>query len=747
MTNSDTKLNDQTTTVDEIIDLRHYFNVINKYKWQVIMMATMVAILAAVITLNMTPIYRATASLLIEAEQAKAVSFEEIVGLDSNRKEYYLTQFEILKSREIAQSVIEKLQLKDHLDFIHQESLLDSLKKSLPFMPQKDNSSLTQEERDEFALESLIDTFADRLTISPIRKTQLVNISYESSDSKMAALVANTVGETYIEQNLNAKMGLNKKASGWLNNRLTDLQARLNESEEKLQLYREQENLIDIEGVLSLVAKELEQTSQQLVVARNDSNKLDSIMRVVNEYGRENIEMLSSMSEVTSHRVIEDVKKSQVQVERKVSELAEVFGPLHPKMIAARAELAAVQKNLTTQVRRLVTGIEKNLNTTKRNVQAIEKELVRIRAQYQDVNRKSNEYHQLKREVETNRHIYDTFLSRSKETDVTSDFTSEVARFTDRAFRPSEPVKPKKTLIVALAFIVTLGLGVVLAFIHDTLNDTFKSAGDIENKLALRLLGVLPRVEMHKDVDILTHLFFDKDAKKFAESVRTLRTSFALTQVDKKSKIIEVVSSVPGEGKSTTAINLAFSLGQMDKTILIDADMRKPSISKRFDMPAYHPGLSNLINGSEKIQVCMFRDRKSALTVMPSGQIPANPLEILASQRFAKVIEQLKEHFAHIIIDTPPINAVSDSLVIAQHADAVIYVVKSDSTRVGVVQNGIRRLIETNANIAGVVLNQVDTKKISQSEYYHGYYDTYSYGDGADTASDSNSKVNKEETS
>lgn len=719
-------------SIEQIIDLRHYFAVLKKYIWRIGFLAAVVALLTAVIALNMTPIYRSTATLLIESQQNKAVSFAEVYGLDSNRKEYYLTQFEILKSRSIAQTVIEKLNLKEHPDFVGKPSvvrtLIDDVKRSLPFIPKKEIVTLSTVEQEEKELQALVSAFTKRLTISPVRKTQLVHISFVSSDPKLAALVANTVGEVYIEQHLIGKMGVTKEASGWLTTRLTDLRLQLDESESKLQQYLERENLIDISGVLGLISKELEQTSVQLVVTRNEKNKLESIIRVIDEYGRDNLEVLQSIPDITSHRAIQDIKRTLVNSELKLSDLAGVYGPKHPKLIAAKAELASVQKNLSLQVERLVKGVQKELNTSKRNVQALEVDLTRIKKVYRETTSKEYEYKKLLREVETNRNIYDTFFSRAKETEVTSDFNSAVARFTDRAFKATNPIKPNKPLMVILAFIATFGFGVVIAFVLDALNDTFKTASDIESKLSQRMLGLLPLVALKKNVSLMLHYFFDEDANKFSESVRTLRTSFVLTQLDKASKVVEITSTVPGEGKTTTATNLAFSLAQVEKTILIDADMRKPSICKRFNIPLYHAGLTNLITGTEQFADCIYHDDKSGLTVMPCGQIPSNPLELLLSPKFADVLTELKKTYDRIIIDTPPVQAVSDSLVIAQQSDAVIYVVKSDDTRIGAVQDGIGRLINLNANIAGVVLNKVDIKKMASNESYHGYYSDYAYG-------------------
>ncbi|MGB0937970.1 MAG: GumC family protein [Colwellia sp.] len=718
-----------------MIDLRQYFKIVNKYKWRIFALACFITLFTAVVMMKMTPVYQSTSTLLIEAEQAKAVSFEDVIGVDASRKEYYLTQFEILKSNRIARKVIERLNLAEHEDFIAKPSMMGDLKQSvkdaLPFIPKKELVTISEEEQAEQEMIGLVEAFSQRLSINPVRKTQLVKISFESTDPKLAALVANTVGEVYIENHLTSKMGVTKQATGWLNSRLSELKIRLSASENKLQDYREKEKLIDIEGVVGLVQNELEQTAEQLVKSRLERNKLESISRIIDEYGRNDVELLASIPEITSHNVIQNVKREVVNSERKVSELKQVYGPKHPVMIAANAELESVQNNLNKQIKFLVTGLEKQLRTAKGNVEALDKELVRIRAAYQSITRKENEYRQLKREVETNRNIYDTFLARSKETEVTSDFDAAVARFTDRAFTPRLPVKPKKKLIVVLAFVASFGLGIVVAFVVEALNNTVKSSNDIENKLAQRMLGLLPMVAIKKNETLPVHHFFEDKTKKFSEAVRTFRTSVVLGQMDTNRKVIAVTSSVPGEGKTTTSTNLAFSMAQMENVLLIDADMRKPSVCKRFEIPAYHAGLANYIAGTESLDDCIFKDERSGLTIMPCGQLPVNPLELLSSPRFTELLAELKGKFDRIIVDTAPIQAVSDSLVIARSVDEMIYVVKADSTKMNVVKAGIGRLIASNAKLSGVMLNQVDMSKSDSYSSYHGYYDSYGYGDNS----------------
>ena len=715
---------------DDVIELGINFNVIKQAKWRILSFAIVITLLAIMITLTLIPKYKASATLLIEAEQAKAVSFEEIYGLDSNQKEYYLTQFEVIKSDSIAREVITKLDLQSHTDFIPKPSIFNEvnilIKELLPFLNKKEVAALSYEDQVEQQMQDLLSIFNKALIVSPIRKTQLVRVSFESSDSKLAALVANTVGEVYIDSQMRAKMGITQQATSWLNTRLSQLRIQLDDSEVRLQAYREAQQLVDIEGIAGLVTQELEQMSQQLVDARAARNNLKSINRVIKEYGNNNIEFLGSMPEITSHKVVQDVKRELVLVERKVSDLGEVYGNKHPKMISAKAELATVKANLNKQIKGLVTGIEKELNRTTRTVNTLEADLKKIRDDYQYITRKETQYNQLKREVETNRNIFNTFLSRSKETEVTSDFTSAAARFTDRAYTPKYPSKPNKKLIVIITFIASFAFAVVMSFIFDALNDTVKTKNDVESKLAQRMLGLLPKVKISRKNPFPIYAYLEDVYRRFEESVRTFRTSLLLTQLDRNHQIIAVTSSVPGEGKTTTSANLALSLAQMGSVLLIDADLRKPSLAKRFDIPVFHPGLSNLITGTEQFSECVHLDERSGVAIMPSGQIPSNPLELLSSARFDELLKVLKTKYDHIIIDTPPTQAVSDALVIAQSVDSVVYVVRADVTRVKPIKAGLERLFEVKAHVAGVILNQVDMSK-TKDEHSYGYYDYYDY--------------------
>jgi capsular exopolysaccharide synthesis family protein len=720
--NAETQQQSQPT--DEVIDLRKYFAVINRSKWRILLLALLIAILTAFIVLNMKPVFSAKATLLIEAQQAKAVKIEEVYGMNSAQQEYYLTQFEILKSRTIAESVIIRLNLAEHPDYMPKASLKNKIQDWLPFLRAGTDDNKSQQQIALEKRERLFAQFISNLSIEPVRKTQLVNIYFESHDPELAAKVANAIGETYIDSQLEAKMGITQKANSWLGGRLGELRQRLDDSEKAMQDFRLREGLIDVAGVRGLGSQELERLGVELTAARSKKAQVDSFIRVISQYGKTNVDQLESLPEITAHPSIQNVKKEVISAERKVSELSKIYGPKHPKLLAVKSELATIQENLREQIRKLIAGIENESQTEAQKLASLEAEMARAKGQYQDVSGKEAEYQRLQREVETNRQLFETFMSRQKETEVAGDFDSAIARFTDRAITVTEPIKPKRKFIVILAFIAALGFGVVVAFVMESLNDTIKTSQDVESVLQQRSLGIIPKLVLNNNVAEFNRTFFDTEQRTFSESVRSIRTSLALLALDKPLQLLVVTSSVPEEGKSTVSSNLSFAFAQLEKVLLIDADMRKPTIAKRFSLPAFQPGLANYLTETESLENCIVHDEQSGVDILPAGTIPINPLELLAHPRFLALLNELKGRYTKIVIDTPPVQAVSDALMIARLADAVVMVVKADYSRSGLIQNSLAKLVQSHAKVYGVVLNDLDVKK---AERYYGSYGYYQY--------------------
>jgi succinoglycan biosynthesis transport protein ExoP len=346
------------------------------------------------------------------------------------------------------------------------------------------------------------------------------------------------------------------------------------------------------------------------------------------------------------------------------------------------------------------------------------------RSEIQSISRKEFKLRELQRDVDSNRVLFDTFVTRLKETAATADMGSANARVVDVALMPSKPVKPKKALIVALAAVLALFAGIALTLLLESLSNTFKTAGQVEDLLNLPVLGILPLMAV-SERKVLARMYNNDSFRNFSESVRTLRTSVVLAGIDHPQKVLLVTSSIPEEGKSTVSINLAFALGQIEKVLLIDADMRRPTLAKSFEFPVGTHGLANLVAGTAVLEDCIRH--VDGIDMISAGTVPPNPLDLLSSPRLAELIDLLKGQYDRIVIDSPPTHAVSDSSVLSLLANAVIYVVKSDATDITLAQKGVGQLLQGNAPLTGVVLNQVDIKK-AQGYGYAGYYDYHGYG-------------------
>ncbi|GHY15221.1 exopolysaccharide biosynthesis protein, putative [Vibrio cholerae] len=720
-------------TQEEVIDIRQYFNVLLNYKWRILLFSVMVTAITLLFVLSMRSEYTARATILIESTQAKAVSIEEVYGLDTKSQEYYLTQIEILKSDTIAQEVIERLDLASDPEFdLSPESdaspsLKERLVEWMPFLQGfKQEETVADPDLEAYRQSQIIlEKFKRGMEISPIRKTQLVNIYYTAGDPKLAAIIANEIARVYMDSHLEAKLEVELKANTWLNTRMEELRTQLRESEAKLQAFLQAEGLVDVQGVEGLATQELEELTSQMNKARDRRVAAETLYQVANSYSKNDSDLtaLSSIPEISNHPTIRDLKVAEVDAERKVSEFSKRYGPKHPKLKSASAQLEAVRKNLRAELRQLLNGINNELQAAKQSERSLQTEFNQRKSEFQTLTVKNAKYSELKREVQTNRELFDLFLARQKETSASGDFNTTIARFTDQASAPLAPSKPNKKLIVLLAFVVSFGFACVVAFIADAMTDTFADIKQVEKQLALSLLGVVPVVRKQRG-KLDAKAYFDEKLRELTEAVRTIRTSYLLAHVNQDQHVVMLTSCLPGEGKTTSSLNLALSLAQMEKTLLIDCDLRKPAIAHRFGISGSQPGVTNLLNGTQSLEDCVYHDEQSGLDILTAGVYASNPLELLSSSKFSELLADLRTRYQRIVIDTPPCLAVSDSFMLAQYVDSVILVIDANHTRTPVVREVVGKLTQQGSRIDGVILNRLNAKKTSR---YSGYYHYQAY--------------------
>jgi succinoglycan biosynthesis transport protein ExoP len=711
----------------DAIDLRHYWNIINRRKWSIIGLAVAVGLLTMLVVFAMTPVYRASATLLIESQAANVVSIQEVYGLDTRNSDYLATQTAIMGGRPIAEAVVDALGLVEQPEFRPQDqrSLIDVKWRSwLPFGMQKEASPSPQNER-EFA----VDAYLDKLSIEPVRETQLVHVQFDSADPNLAARVADAHAKAYIDSTFNRRADATKSAAEWLAARVDSLRKDLQASEASLQAYREQEQIVDVSGLKSLPAAEISNLSTRLLEVRQGLATAQIAYLQVTPAAGQGADLLG-VPALLADEGMRRAREAQEKAQQAVAELEKRYGPSSPKMIAAQSDLAEATKNLTRQAQNVVEGIKKRYEAAKSEERAIVAALNRAGQQYQKVGRKESKLETLQRAVDTNRQLYDLFFKRLSETSATGDLASARASIVAPAVVPRLPAKPRKSLIVSIAVLLTLLFGIGVAFLLASLENTVKSSGDVEEKLKRPLLGIVPllRSQALRAASTIGKTDETKNTDpRFAEAMRTVRTAISLDNLDKPHKIIVVTSTVGNEGKSVFALNLAVAFGRAERTLLLDGDMRRPAVGRMLGLPRDAPGLSELLTDHARLAECVTATVVADLEVLPTGFAPPDPLQVLSSSRMASALKVLAHRYSRIVIDCPPILPVSDAAVLSKYADCVLYVVKSDATKVPQIRNGLALLERVNAPIIGVVLTQVDARKAEKySDYgYGGYYEPY----------------------
>jgi len=758
---------------DQLV-IQQYLFTVRKYLRPIALFTAIVTCLAAWYAYTATPVYRATATMLLENQEANLVSIEELYGDDSESADYDDTQFQLLRSRTLANRVIERLALWRNPELtgtatgesaaVGGESatgagplggIIDGISPSaitewIGSAEGPDGAGTAQEDtaprlttpyttgradgaRLKQALheEQVISAFLARLKISPVRNTKLVNISYASADPALATLVANTVGEEFIQNFLDAKFALTTSASAWLTERLGDLKDDLDEAQKRLITFQRDNDLVDIQGSVGrLNEQQLLLDTAELAQARSrlsEARDLYDDVRAV----RGDPEALATVPAIQADSLVQRTNTELGGVQRQLDELLNRYGERHPLVLDRKSELASLAVALERHVDRAADTIAKDYQLAQQRVTAINAKLSSGRSEIQLIGDKKFELDALQQEVETKRSVYAQYFDRMTEAASKDGLETANARISDRARIPIEPFKPKREMIVAAGFLGSLLISVLIAFLREALDDSVKGTNDVEAKLGLGLLGVLPVVKSglmkrNTSLPLSPGKIQDKNGT-FAEAVNTIRTALTLNDQNSPRKVIVITSSVRGEGKSTSAMNIAYSLGQLERVLLVDCDMRRPSIARAVGLRKNSKGLSDLIANTATAQECINRGMMGGhVDILPCGPIPNQPLELLSSKRFARILQEVGRYYDRIVIDTAPTQAVSDALILSRLADSVVYVVKSHKTPMNLVRRGITRLQRVGAPIEGVLVTQVNVRKISA---YAGNYSQQGYHD------------------
>jgi len=738
----------QAADESDTLDLLHLWRVIWSAKWNIAWLALLSCALAVVALSFITPQYVGSATLLIKDKTPPVLSFQQAAEAGgATTTDYLQTQQALLQSRELAERAVRKLGLTTN-------PITDPRQQAQSwFTPRQWLADLNRDQwlpwldllpppkppaTEEQVFNDVTQNLMLHTSVKFVGKSQLLEIDVELPDPALAAAVANALAQGFIDSQQDTSLKSSQNNTSWMNTRLVELRDNLRVAENKLQAYREEQGLVDVDGVATISANELQMTGNRMIDARRDRAEAESQFRQAQSLSNGDISRLSSVPAVLSNPLIQQFQADLAKAQAKVEELSGRYGPKHPALISARSEQRTAANSLRLQVQQVVAGIERQYQLAVASEDALRKSFNSNKAQIQDISRKEFQLREFQREVDSTRALYETFVTRLKETAATSDMDSAKARIVDPAIAPLEASKPRKNLILAIVALVAAVVGVALAFLFDTLSNTFKTDDTVESLLNVPLLSVVPLV-MKKSRRQLARLFEDNDHPRFCETIRNLRTWLMLQNNERPAQVVLVTSSVSGEGKSTIANNLASSLAPLERVLLIDADMRQPTLSLNFDFPPQSPGLANLMAGTARLEDCIRS--VGNLDMLPAGCLTPSALDpfdaprlqasssssnavapaqdLLSSPRLGRLLQILKSRYRHIIIDSPPAEIVSDALLLAQHSDAVIYVVKAQSTPVGQVRKSIAVLQQSQAPVFGVVLNQVDLRKARK--YGHGH--------------------------
>jgi polysaccharide biosynthesis transport protein len=699
-----------------------YWRAINRNKYRIVALVLAVGLLAVLFAQSLPHVYRGTATLLIEPSKQKIVSIEEAYNVAAGiNREYYQTQYEILKSRELAAGLVRKLKLVEHPAFDPRQQQAPFWHAWLPdgfIRPGRSQPPAAAELE-----QAVIRAIQGGIGVQSVRSSQLVRLSFDSTDRELAAQVPNALAEIYIEADLKARMQMTQRAMTFINGQVGELRSKLRQSEDALQAFRDRERIIDAKGVAqSGASRQIEDLSRQLSDARARRSEAETVYNQVSGALKDGATTaLETLPVIQKQPLVMRFREAQTDAERRVNEASKRYGAEHPKMIAAESELKSARENLKRQIGNVTQTVTRELEAARANEQAVERALNAAKVDVANLNRKEFQLASLEREVQNNRQLYEMFIQRLKETNISEAMQTANARVIDPAMAPLTPSGPNRRAIVGVSLTAALLLAVLLALLLERLDNTVKTTREIEQRLGIPALGVVQYTRPQRG-QRLERVFLDEPQTSVAEAIRTVRSAVMLSALDRPKKIVLVTSSLPEEGKTTVAANLAFALGQVTSTLLVDADMRRPKIGRILGGEQAQLGLAELCAGTARSEQCIHPVPDSQVSVLPAGRIPPNPQELLASPRFEQILRELSAQFDVVVLDSPPLQLVSDALVLSPLATAVLYVVKADDTPYPLARRGIRKLLRVNAPVIGAVLNQLD---ILKADRYYGEYSGY----------------------
>ena len=694
-----------------------YLRILHKWRKPAIVCFAAIIAIVTVASFIATPVYEAKSRILIDREIPRALDIRQMLPGDATGTEFYQTQYKLLQSRSFVVKVIETLKLAENSVFNPSRGMA--------------KKAVTKEETENF----LVKRFLDSYSVEPIRNSRLVDLAFQSKEPVLAASVANTIAKVYIVYMMEQKSSTSSEAKDFLSKQIDEQKTKLEESEQALQHYKEKYGIVQL--IQAPGQKESENVAMQrlggltasLIQAQTARLEAESRYKEVQDMIAKGVPY-ESIPPISNSPLILTLRSNEAKLETQISESSQKFGEKHPKMVQLKQELEATRQKIKLEAKSVVNAIKNDYTIARAKENSARSAVDTQKAETQRLSEHSIQYGVFLREVEKNRELYENLLKRLKETSVEQEFGATNIKIIDLASVPTFPAKPKKARNILLSVVVGLFMGVGLAFFLEYLDNTVKSPEDVKEHFGAPNLAIIPSVDFKGEVgesisspDLIVH---HKPKSIAAESFRSLRTAILFSFPENPPKSFVITSFMPQEGKSFTAVNTALIMASAgDKVLLVDADLRKPKLHSLLKLEN-ETGLTNMIIGSGTGRPLILNERLSVIT---SGPIPPNPSELLGSRNFLDLMEGMKWEYDKVVIDAPPINAVTDALVVSRSLESgVIFVIKAGVTTKEMVRDARGMLENISARVLGAVLNNVkmDTSgyyHYSRYHYYHGYHD------------------------
>ena len=739
---SDVNTNNQSTQIDDLIDLRELLAVFQRRFWTLISAGFLTFVAVVIFTLQATPLYTATSSVVLNVRQSQVVDIEAVLSGMPPDSAMVDTEVEVLRSRSLAATVVERLDLVNVPEFneaLQEPSGLGALAQGLKsflsaLLPSQTNASLTAQDREQRTREAVVSRLMEARNIRRSGMTYVIEISATSKTPRLARDIANAYAEAYLTSQLEAKFEATERANSWLNDRVESLREEVQTREEAVARFRDEAGLIDAEGA-TVAEQQVADLNSQLAIQRAELSEARARLDAVRSQLERGVAS-DTIAEVLASEVIRELRRQQAEVARRQADLSGRYGPRHPEILTVQRELADINSQIDAEINRIVASLENEVNVSAQRVRSLQGSLLEARSELSDNNSAIVQLRALEREADASRALFESFLNRFRQTNETGGLTEADARVVAEASTPQNPSSPNVILNLALGVVLAGIVGVGLVFVLEMLDTGVHTDADIEKHFGLAHIASVPRLKVGladrfggKVIDPAQYVL-DKPLSGFSESFRTIRSAIRISGIDNQNTIVAITSALPGDGKTTTSLCLGrISAMAGSRTLVIDCDLRRRLLTEALT-PDAESGLLEVLSSAAELDSVIVKDAQTDLDILPVAQTTFTPRDVFGSSAFEALLEQLRQRYDLIILDTAPVLAVADTRAIVSKVDGVLLAVRWKKSATGIVRKALHEVQASKANVLGIVLNNVDLEAqarygYDRSGYYYRSYQKY----------------------